>query len=86
MQNALRLFVVLLAAISAANAATPPRAATEEFCGPFAGWKDLKTDFGAKGDGKADDTAALKAGLEALAVAGKGKPGDPYVLYLSAGT
>lgn len=58
----------------------------EEFNGPFAGWKNLKTDFGAKGDGQADDTAALKAGLEALAVYGKAKPGDPCVLYLPAGT
>lgn len=58
--------------------------AEEEFVGPFASWKDVKT-CGAVGDGKADDTAALKAGLESLAVHGKGKPGDPYVLWLPAG-
>ncbi len=86
--------VALLAGLFAAaplpaanNSQAPaPAPATEEFNGPFAGWKNLKTDFGAKGDGKADDTAALKAGLESLAEHGKGKPGNPYVLYLPAGT
>jgi hypothetical protein len=71
--------------LSAAENAPAPPPATEEFNGPFAGWKNLKADFGAKGDGKADDTAALQAGLESLAEHGKGKPGDPYVLYLPAG-
>jgi hypothetical protein len=59
---------------------------SEEFNGPFASWKNLKSNFGAVGDGKADDTAAFKAGLAALVEHGKGKPGAPYVLYLPAGT
>ncbi len=59
---------------------------SEEFVGPLAGWKNIKADCGAVGDGKADDAAAIKAGLESLAIHGKGKPGDPYVLYLPAGT
>ncbi len=90
-----RTTILALAALLAGTmAATPlpaaenPQAlapAIEEFNGPFAGWKNLRTDFGAKGDGKADDTAALQAGLESLAEHGKGKPGDPYVLYLPAG-
>ena len=71
----------LIAAEPAAAALVP----SEEFVGPFASWKNLKTDFGAVGDGKADDTAAFEAGLEALAERGKGKPGDPCVLYLPAG-
>jgi GNAT superfamily N-acetyltransferase len=36
-------------------------ATEEEFVGPFPSWKDLKRDYGAKGDGKADDTAVQKA-------------------------
>jgi hypothetical protein len=72
--------------LPAAENANAPVPATEEFNGPFAGWKNLKTDCGAKGDGKADDTAALRAGLESLPEHGKGKPGDSYVLYLPAGT
>ena len=70
----------------AAQLLAAPLVPAEEFNGPFASWKNLKTDFGAVGDGKADDTAAFKAGLESLAEHGKGKPGDPYVLYLPAGT
>ena len=66
------------APLPAAENAKAPAPATEEFNGPFAGWKNLKTDFGAKGDGKADDTAALKTALENV------KNGQ--VLYLPAGT
>ena len=65
--------------------ASGPPVASEEFVGPLPGWRNLRTDFGAVGDGKTDDTAALEAGLNALVVFGKGKPGDPYVLYLPAG-
>ena len=40
--------------------------ADEEFLGPFSSWADVKRDFGAIGDGKADDTAAIQRGLDAL--------------------
>lgn len=70
----------------AAQRPAVPLVPAEEFNGPFASWKNLKTDFGAVGDGKADDTAAFKAGLESLAEHGKAKPGASYVLYLPAGT
>ena len=40
--------------------------ANEEFLGPFASWANVKRDFGAVGDGKADDTAAIQRGLDAL--------------------
>jgi hypothetical protein len=80
------LCLVSATQLSAAEPVTTPLVPSEEFVGPFASWKNLKTDCGAVGDGKADDTAALKAGLESLAVYGKAKPGDPYVLYLPAGT
>ncbi len=49
----------------------------DEFVGPFSSWKNVKTEFGAVGDGKADDTAALQAGLNAA---------RNHVLYLPAGT
>lgn len=51
-----------------------------EFVGPFPSWLDAKKNFGAKGDGKTDDTRALQAGLDAAAT-------DPNhsVLFLPAG-
>lgn len=49
--------------------------------GPFASWGDAKRDHGAKGDGVADDTAALQRALNEL-----GQSGKPSVLYLPAGT
>jgi hypothetical protein len=38
-----------------ASAAVPQ----QEFIGPFPNWADVKRDYGAIGDGRADDTAAL---------------------------
>ncbi|MEI6518606.1 MAG: glycosyl hydrolase family 28-related protein [bacterium] len=76
------LAIFSITGFAAKNSALLP---SEEFNGPFASWKNLKTDFKAVGDGVADDTAAFKAGLESLAEHGKGKPGAPYVLYLPAG-
>ena len=38
----------------------------EEFVRPLAGWKNVKTDYGALGDGKADDTAAIQRALDDL--------------------
>ena len=35
----------------------------EEFSGPFASWKNVKTVFGAKGDGVTDDAPAINAAL-----------------------
>ena len=39
---------------------------TAEFFGPLEGWLDVRRDFGAKGDGRTDDTAALQNALDAL--------------------
>jgi len=44
---------------------------------------DVKRDFGAKGDGVTDDTAALQAGIEASSNRGKG--GSTKILYLPNG-
>lgn len=49
-----------------------------EAIGPFASWADVKRDYGAKGDGVSDDTAALQKALDDL---GPKKP----ALYLPAG-
>jgi Pectate lyase superfamily protein len=53
----------------------------DEFLGPFPSWANLKTRYGAVGDGNSDDTQALQAALNDL-----GKTGNWSVLYLPAGT
>ena len=61
-----------------------PRAAHsigEEFVGPFESWRDLKRDFGARGDGTTDDTQALQAALNSLSDASQSSP----VLFVPAG-
>jgi hypothetical protein len=53
----------------------------DEFVGPFASWMNVKADFGAKGDGINDDTAALQSALDSL------RPNtNKAVLYFPAGT
>lgn len=71
---------VLLASSSQGTPQTALRT-DEEFVGPFASWMEVKRDFGAVGDGKADDTAAIQRALDAL------RPHDrSCVLYVPAGT
>ncbi len=53
----------------------------DEFIGPFPSWANLKTWYGAVGDGNNDDTQALQAALNDLV-----KTGKSSVLYLPAGT
>jgi len=53
----------------------------DEFNGPFASWANLKTNYGAKGDGTTDDSSALQAALNDL-----GTSGHAVVLYIPAGT
>ncbi|NJM28490.1 MAG: hypothetical protein HC856_10355 [Pseudanabaena sp. RU_4_16] len=53
----------------------------DEFLGPFPSWANLKTKYGAVGDGNSDDTPALQAALNDLS-----KTGKSSVLYLPAGT
>jgi hypothetical protein len=58
----------------------------EEFVGPFPSWADVKRDYGAKGDGIADDTAAIQRALDHLGTEGlAGFSERPSSLYFPAG-
>jgi Pectate lyase superfamily protein len=54
---------------------------SDEFVGPFPSWSNVKTKYGAIGDGKVDDTAMIQRGLDEL-----GKAGHAPVLWLPRGT
>ncbi len=55
----------------------------EEFSGPLSSWKNVKTDFGAKGDGFSNDAPAINAAMSAMRVSAS----DSFnVLYFPAGT
>lgn len=61
----------------------------EEFNGPFNDWANVKARFGARGNGKADDTKALQQAIDSMGMAFRAfNPGPhPYVvIYLPAGT
>jgi len=76
------LVVLLVGALVAAI--WTATAVAEEFVGPFPSWANAKTDYGAAGDGKADDTAAIQKALDELRMA---QPQNKRtVLYLPAGT
>jgi hypothetical protein len=55
----------------------------EEFVGPFPSWRNVKADYGAVGDGIADDTTAIQSALSDLEVA---RNNGWSVLYFPAGT
>ena len=65
-----------------ALAIAPLAWSAEEFVGPFPSWANVKTEYGAVGDGKADDTAAIQKALEAV----RSKDSPKRVLYFPAGT
>jgi hypothetical protein len=58
------------------------REASDEFVGPFSSWVNVKTAYGAVGDGQTDDTAALQTALNSLDASS-----DPLkpVLWIPAG-
>jgi hypothetical protein len=58
----------------------PPSATPDEFVGPFPSWTNVKTVYGARGDGSSDDTNALQQGLDALS-----SGGDIKTLFLPSG-
>ena len=71
-------------AVTAAPSTIPPsyfEAVADEFAGPFSSWGNVKTRYGAKGDGISDDTNALQTALDDV-----GKDGSPFTIYLPAGT
>ena len=71
-----------LLALSAAALAcwARPACGDEEFVGPLAGWKNVKTDYLAAGDGASDDTRAIQKALDDLRL-----HKDSGVLYFPAG-
>src|ERR1700679_1313963 len=79
------LFVSILSLISASGFAQAVSyyQTGEEFSGPFSSWKNVKTDFGAKGDGVTNDAPAINAAMSAMKVSAA----DSFsVLYFPAGT
>lgn len=64
--------------------------AQDDFAGPFKTWANVKTRFGAKGDGKTNDTKKLQAAIDGLANGELGTnmsgPNPYVVIYLPAGT
>jgi hypothetical protein len=74
---------------SASLACAPPSMNTpsfyteqsEEFVGPFNSWANVKTVFGAVGDGVADDTFAIQSALDSL-----NQQGSSPVLWFPIGT
>jgi hypothetical protein len=61
----------------------------EEFNGPLPGWTDLKKQFGAKGNGKDDDTRAFQNAIDNLSnpvTRVNADKGAYMVLYVPAGT
>jgi len=77
------VLLLLLIAMAPGGAQTVSYFQTgEEFSGPFPSWKNVKTDFGAKGDGVTDDAPAINRALAQM----KTSVNNWCVLYFPAGT
>jgi hypothetical protein len=66
--------------VSEFSTATSSLAVGDEFVGPFASWINVKIAYGATGDGRHDDTAALQQALNDL-----GASGHSHVLWIPKG-
>jgi len=76
-----RILAMVLLLASMAAPAVWAQAPDEEFVGPLGSWLDVKRDFGAVGDGQADDTDSLQRALDEIR-----EHRNASVLYLPAGT
>jgi Pectate lyase superfamily protein len=72
------VFILLILLLLASNASALD--AEDEFAGPFSTWTNVKTTYGAVGNGVADDTTALQAAFTALG------SGGIHTLYVPSGT
>src|SRR4030095_16282504 len=80
MRRALAL-IVLISVVCVSLVQAQTYVPDEEFVGPFSTWKNVKTDYGAVGNGIANDTAAFQTALDGL-----GLVGNATALYVPAGT
>jgi hypothetical protein len=78
---AVSIFMALLLILFAENVQAM-YTTNETFVGPLNGWRNLQTDYGAVGDGVANDTVALQNALNDL----KNSTRENTVLYIPAGT
>jgi hypothetical protein len=74
-----KLYIPVVAIAAASAPVAADAMGDEEFVGPFPSWANVKTNYGAAGDGISDDTAAIQKALNAL---GSTNP----TLYFPAGT
>src|SRR4030095_6375221 len=81
MRRALAL-IVLISVVCVSLVQAQPYVPDEEFVGPFSTWKNVQTDYGAVGNGIANDTAAFQTALDALGLVGMAPflyvPARPY--------
>ncbi|HZO87654.1 MAG TPA: glycosyl hydrolase family 28-related protein [Chthonomonadaceae bacterium] len=78
MSKTILALLALILCAAGARAAGPP---LDEFVGPFPSWRNVQRDYGARGDGKTDDTAAFQRALNDLTL-----HKQFCVLYVPAGT
>jgi membrane-bound inhibitor of C-type lysozyme len=72
---------ILVGSRTAKPAASSHPTSSDEFVGPFSSWTNVKTAYGAAGDGVADDTAPVQKALTEV-----GTNEHSPVLYFPAGT
>ena len=74
------------ACVTTQNATMPLAGPVAEWYGPFASWGNVKTMYGAAGDGVTDDSAAIQAALTAVSTGTTGSTNPPSVIYFPKGT